>query len=366
MSSPNSVATMSLKEQLKSFNRVFWLGNAIEMVERLAYYGLRVVVPLYIVLPLELGGPQFSQTQKGTIFAIWAAIQSFVPILTGGYADKFGYKLTVAVSTVIKIAGYLVMAYAIEIASALSGGASVGVPGHATTLVCFTVGAGLLALGTAVFKPGIQGIIALQLKESNASVGWSVFYQLVNVGGFLGPYLASVMRLMDWRYVFISCAVIISINFILLLTFAEPEREKSTEDLAREAVETDDGVLGAILRFFKVLWDGVIGVFEPRLAAFLVVFSGFWAMFHQLFDLLPNYISDWVDTSMITSALVAPIFSVFGADIPAEWANQVPPEQMINLNAGMCMLLAFIVGYYTGKVRSMTAMIVSSIKTRET
>jgi len=206
MSETTTSESMGLKDQLKSFNRVFWIGNAIEMVERLAYYGLRVVVPLYIVLSIEEGGPQFSQTQKGTIFAIWAAIQSFVPILTGGYADKFGYKLTVAISTVIKIAGYLAMAYAIEIASAVSGGASDGVAGHSTTLVCFTVGASLLALGTAVFKPGIQGIVALQLKEANASVGWSVFYQVVNVGGFLGPYLASVMRLMAWRYVFIACA----------------------------------------------------------------------------------------------------------------------------------------------------------------
>ena len=175
MSEPTAAESMGLKDQLKTFNRVFWIGNAIEMVERLAYYGLRVVVPLYIVLAIEEGGPQFSQTQKGTIFAIWAAIQSFVPILTGGYADKFGYKLTVAVSTVIKIAGYLGMAYAMEIASMVSGGASDGVPGHSTTLLCFTVGAGLLALGTAVFKPGIQGIIALQLKESNATRTNSIY-----------------------------------------------------------------------------------------------------------------------------------------------------------------------------------------------
>jgi proton-dependent oligopeptide transporter, POT family len=357
MSDTAPTEPMGLKDQLKSFNRIFWIGNLIEMVERLAYYGLRVVVPLYIVLAIEEGGPQFSQTQKGMIFAIWAAIQSFVPILTGGYADKFGYKLTVAVSTVIKIAGYLSMAYALEIASFVSGGASVGVPGHSTTLVCFTVGAGLLALGTAVFKPGIQGIIALQLKEANASVGWSVFYQLVNVGGFLGPYVASVMRLMAWRYVFIACAVIISFNFLLLLAFPEPKRELSTADIARGDAELDPSFVAKFGRFLKVLWDGTIGIFEPRLAAFLVVFSGFWAMFHQLFDLLPNYISDWVDTSMVTQAIVAPLFSLFGSTIPAEWAGQVPPEQMINLNAGMCMLLAFIIGFYTGKVRSMTAMI---------
>ena len=357
MSNQATAEPLGLWDQLKGFNRVFWMGNTIEMVERLAYYGLRAVVPLYIVLAIEEGGPQFDQTQKGMIFAIWAAIQSFVPIFTGGYADRFGYKLTVAVSTIVKIFGYLSMAYAIEIASLISGGASDGVPGHSTTYASFIVGASLLALGTAIFKPGIQGIVALQLKEANASVGWSVFYQLVNLGGFLGPYLASVMRLMAWRYVFIACAVIISINFVLLLTFPEPAREGSTTDEPKAPASHDRSFFAAVGRFAKVFWDGVIGIFEPRLAAFLVVFSGFWAMFHQLFDLLPNYISDWVDSSMVTSALAAPLFALFGSTPPAEWAGQLPPEQMVNLNAGMCMLLAFLVGFYTGKVRSMTAMI---------
>jgi proton-dependent oligopeptide transporter, POT family len=342
---------LGLKAQLTSFNKVFWLGNVIEMVERLAYYGLRTVIPLYIVLAVEQGGPQFSHTQKATIFSIWAAIQSLVPIITGGYADRFGYKLTVAVSTVIKIVGYLVMGYALELASFFSNGASVGVPGHQMSLIVFTTGAGLLALGTAVFKPGIQGIVALQLKAANASVGWSVFYQIVNVGGFLGPLLASGMRLLGWRYVFIACTVIISFNFLLLLTFPEPKRETTV------VIPEGTGLLGALSRFGKVLWDGIVGIFEPKLAAFLVIFSGFWAMFHQLFDLLPNYISDWVDTEMLTTALAAPLFKLFGSEVPVEWAGQLPPEQMINVNAGMCMLLAFLVGYYTGKVRSMTAMI---------
>jgi len=336
----------SLGDQFRAFGRVFWIGNSMEMIERLAYYGLRAVVALYIVVALEDGGPEFSQVDKGIIFAWWAAVQSFVPIFTGGFADRYGYKVTVGISIAVKIAGYLVMAYAIELGAMTSAGASVDVAGHGHVYGWFLAGACLLALGTAIFKPGIQPIIALQLKASNASLGWSVFYQIVNVGGFLGPYLAGAMRLMSWRYVFISCAVIVAVNWLVLLTFDEPDQEK-----------VDDYGSTDTFASFKVLWESFIGICEPRLMGFLVIFSGFWAMFFQLFDLLPNYIDDWVDSRGLSEGLVAPLFGLFGSELPEAWNGLVPPEHMININAGMCMTLAFAIGFLTGKVRSMTAMV---------
>lgn len=330
-----------LGEQFKSFNKTFWIANNIEMIERLAYYGLRTVITLYLVLSIEEGGPQFTHTQKGFIFAWWAAIQSFFPVFTGGYADRYGYKLTVAISIAIKIVGYLVMAFAIPIAGAMTGGESLSIPGDNWTLGVFCAGAWLLALGTAIFKPGIQGILAHQLDEDNESTGWAVFYQLVNMGGFLGPFLAGYLRFLDWQYVFIACAIIVSLNYIFLLTFPEPEREEGAD------ADYAEGWFGAL----KVLWDSIIGICEPRLLSFLVVFSGFWMMFNQLFDMLPNYIDQWVDAS-------GP-YAVWATVLPTmdEWGGQLPQEYMINLNAGMIMLTAFAVGFFTGKVRSMTAML---------
>lgn len=341
----SEIADEGLVEQLKHFSRPFWIANLMEMLERLAYYGLRTVLPIYMVLSIEEGGPQFSHIQKGAIYMWWAAVQSGLPIFTGGYADRYGYKLTVAVSIAIKIIGYLGMAYALEIASALSGGASVGVPGHDAAFWVFGVGAMFLAAGTAVFKPGLQGIIAVNLDNKRASLGWSVFYQLVNVGGFLGPILAGVMRLMAWKWVFISCAVIVSLNYLFLLTFEEPAG-KNVQDSGSDRPN-----------FLRVLWDSSVGILEPRLFAFLVIFSGFWMMFHQLFDLLPNFIDDWVDSRGVIDVLVRPIFEAVGGNIPAQWHGNLPQEYMINVNAGMCMLLAFIIGYWTGKIRSMVAMI---------
>ncbi|MCA9566418.1 MAG: MFS transporter [Myxococcales bacterium] len=333
--------------QIAGFNRVYWISNVMEMFERLAYYGLRTVLPVYMVLSVEAGGPQFDHIQKGSIYAYWALVQSGLPVFTGGYADRYGYKLTVAVSIAIKMVGYLVMAYAVDLALLTSAGDSAGVAGHPHVYGIFLAGALALAGGTAVFKPGIQGIIGLQLNDRNGSVGWSVFYQVVNVGGFLGPFLAGYMRLLAWKYVFIACALIVALNYVFLLTFPEPEKEE----------EEDVQPGGGISEFIAVLWRSTIGICEPRLMSFLVVFSGFWAMFHQLFDLLPNYIDDWVDSSGVANAVAAPILGAFGQGLPADWHGNLPQEYMINLNAGMCMTFAFLVGYLTGKVRSMTAMI---------
>ncbi|NCG21261.1 MAG: MFS transporter [Rhodobacterales bacterium] len=337
---------VGLIEQLKSFNRVFWIGNTMEMLERLAYYGLRTVLPVYMVLSIEEGGPQFDHLDKGWIYFWWAIVQSILPVFTGGFADSMGYKRTVGVSIAIKTVGYLVMAFAIEIAAFVTDGANIGVPAHPATLWTFFVGAMLLAFGTAVFKPGIQAIIAHQLNDENDSVGWSTFYQLVNVGGFLGPFLAGVMKLLAWKWVFIACAIIVCLNYFLMVTFKEPHHPDW------DTAKAPDPITVRVLAILKTLWHSGIGICEPRLMSFLVLFSGFWMMFNQLFDLLPNYITDWVDSSMVL-AIISPMMT----SVPEEWGGNLPQEFMLNINAGMCMLFAFLIGYLTGKVRAMYAMI---------
>ncbi|MEM7235494.1 MAG: hypothetical protein AAF517_25195 [Planctomycetota bacterium] len=63
----------------------------------------------------------------------------------------------------------------------------------------------LLALGTAVFKPGVQGLIAVRLPDKSSSLGWGLFYQVVNIGGFLGPLVAGYLRVLAWEHVFLTC-----------------------------------------------------------------------------------------------------------------------------------------------------------------
>ena len=331
----------SFFEQLQGFSRIYWIANWMELVERFAYYGVRVVLPVFMVAAFEQGGPEFTHIQKGTIYAIWALVQSFVPIFTGGFADRYGFKINIAISTVLKIIGYLLMGYCIVLAEMLCGMSlkEARPLGADATYEIFFAGAMFLALGTAIFKPGLQGLIAHQVPKSRAALGWALFYQMVNIGGFIGPFLAGYLRILDWKYVFLSCSMGIALNFIPLLLFKEP---------AHHGDRTVDGPLSLLVRAIQ-------GLLEPRLFFFTILFAGFWLMFYQLFDILPNFIDDWIDSRGAAAFLQ----SLFGArNIPTVNQGNLTQEWIINFNSLLISVFAFAVGYVTGKMRSLVAIVV--------
>ena len=91
----------------RRFGGTFWTLNTIEMWERLAYYNLRVMAPIYIMQADNPGGLHLTAANKGTIYAWWAIFQSFLPIVTGGLADRFGYKRSLAFAISMMMVGYL-------------------------------------------------------------------------------------------------------------------------------------------------------------------------------------------------------------------------------------------------------------------
>ena len=329
-------------EQVKSLGGVYWTANWMELVERFAYYGVRTVLPVFMVLAISEGGPELTHVQKGTIYAIWALVQSFVPIFSGVYADRYGYKINIAISTVLKIVGYLVMGYCIVLAESFAGMTleEARPLGADRTYEIFFVGALFLALGTAIFKPGVQGLIATKLPDKSASLGWGLFYQMVNIGGFLGPLTAGYLRVLAWEHVFVTCAVAISLNFIPLFLFREPTKQEQKD----------------LRRIPTLSVDALKGLLEPKLFFFTIAFAGFWLMFYQLFDILPNFIDDWVDSRAIATSLQG-VLTWEGA-VPTVNGGNLTQEWMINFNAGLISLFAFAVGFWTGKIRALIAIVV--------
>ncbi len=301
-----------LFKQLTSLPRPYWMVNIMEMLERLAYYGVRVVIPIYIAQADEPGGLHFSQADKGIIFAVWALVQSLVPLVSGGFADRYGFKRTIAASVAIKVIGYLLMATQRE-------------------FYPFLVGCCILAVGTGIFKPGVQGTMCQVLSRKNSSVGWGTFYQLVNIGGFLGPPLAHFLYGVSWPTVFYGCAVIVSLNFLMLLTYKE---------VSAGGEQTGSPV--------HVFWITARNLVNIRLITFIIIMSGFWLMFMQLFDMLPNFIVDWVDSSKLVAALHLPEFmlqinSIRGPQLAQEW--------MININPGLIIIAVVFISYLVARMR---------------
>ena len=327
------VEQLGIFAAIASLSYVFWVCGGMEMIERLAYYGVRGSSGLYITAPSAEGGLGLNFDDVSYLFLIWAIVQTFVPVLTGGLSDRFGYKETIFASTVFKILGYLIMAMN-------------------PTFWGFAIGAMVLAFGTGIFKPGLQGTIAKATNRQNSSMAWGVFYQTVNLGAFFGPILAVYLRQMSWDYVFYACAAIISVNFLLLLIYKEPAKE---ERLAHRAkVKSGEIQEGSLWR------DSLKEIFKPAILGYIVIFSGFWFMLMAFWDIAPFYFRDWVDTS----TLITDVFGAGGTQnsiiIRLLSMNNdgmsIEPEGLVNLNAMLILSVCFIVAGYSAKMRATTSM----------
>lgn len=310
---------------MKSFQRSFWLANMMEMLERLAFYGVRAVVGIYIIEGARLGGLELTHTQRGTIFSVWAIIQMLLPMFTGGFSDRYGYKLSLYIAFGINVIGYTTM-------------------GIATGYGSFFAGVILVATGTAIFKPPLHGTLAHVVDERNSSVGWGIFYQIVNIGGFLGPIIAAQLRMITWDYVFFASAIWTALNFIPTIFFF---KDYSKELRAAKAADTAEQK-GPLATFADSM---ITLLLDKKFVAFLLIFSGFWLMFIQLFDTLPIFIDEWVDSRAIVTAL----------GITADRYGNVPPEMMINIDAGAIVLVMPIIGYLTGKFKPIVMMVVGML-----
>jgi len=317
---------------------VFWVVGGMEMIERLAYYGVKAVATLYAKDPASAGGLGITLSSFGTILMVWALVQSLVPVFTGGLSDRYGYKETIFVSTIVKISGYLTM-------------------GFFPTYVGFFSGALLLATGTAIFKPGIQGTLVKATSRQNSSMAWGIFYQTVNIGGFLGPLVAGLLRKMAWHNVFFACAGIICINFLLLLTYKEIGKE--------ERLERNRLIKAGKMKRSNLFRESLHELAKPHVWIYLAIFSGFWFMFNALFDVLPAHIDDWVNTTDIihsffgnggTTNPFIKFFVVMNAD-----GTAIQPEGMVNLNAGLIMTTCFLFAFLSGKMRATTSMFVGTL-----
>jgi hypothetical protein len=209
-----------------------------------------------------------------------------------------------------------------------------------------------LATGTAFFKPGLQGSLAHQLTKENSSVGWGIFYWVVNVGAFIGHFLPGLFLLkgwfgteansaVAWRNLFLASAVFTSFNLALLLTF---------KDVPSGASKTES--VGA------VLWRTLTNIFEPRLLAWIGIMSCFWLMMYQLWDTQPNFIADWVDSRPLAESFLRLPEKLSGMLVEkTSRGSMVPQQVLLSFNSFFIIIGVVGMAWLTRKMRTLTAML---------
>ena len=169
-------------EVREGFERSFWVANVSEIFERLAYYGSFASLANYLRETLN-----FPTQQTGTLTGIFGGMVWFLAIFGGAVADKLGFRRALSLAYLILTAAYFLLG-------------SIGAPWlaparNAVPLELF-VGCILIlpALGISLVKPSVVGTTARASQENVRSLGYSIYYTMVNIGGAAGPLAASLAR----------------------------------------------------------------------------------------------------------------------------------------------------------------------------
>src|SRR6516164_118885 len=196
------------------FERPFWVANVSEIFERLSYYGAFSSLALYLQEKLS-----FSTEQTGTLTGIFGGMVWFLAIFGGAVADKLGFRRALSLAYLILAAAYFLIG---------SIGASWLAPIRNTVPLSLFVGCILIlpALGVSLVKPCVVGTTASASKENARSIGYSIYYTMVNIGGAAGPFVASwAHRHLGVENVFrVAAFSVFAMFFVVLLFFREPRQ----------------------------------------------------------------------------------------------------------------------------------------------
>jgi POT family proton-dependent oligopeptide transporter len=264
-------------EKRTAFPAVFWIANTIEVLERFAYYGIYMGFGIYMT---HLG---FSRSELGVVQSLFLMISYVVPVFSGTFADRFGFKKVLIVSYL----AYLPSILLLLITESFTG----------IALTMLSIG-----LAAGIFKPLISGTVRAVTDGSNKTLGFGIFYAMVNVGASFGPIVAGKLRAISWNHAFMAAAIGIGLMLVITIFFyKEPPRQNEGESLRKK---------------FK---DMYVALSDMKFLIFLLLLGiFFWLPFWAFFNLVPMYVDNYVDTA----ALYTMLSGLFGAGFAGIFSSE--------------------------------------------
>ena len=261
------------------FERPFWVANVSELFERLSYYAVFAVLARYLH-----EGLHFDVQRASSLTGMFGGWVWFLAVIGGAVADRLGFRRALSLAYLFLSIAYFTLG---SIGADWFAPIRNAVP--LVPLVAFVLM--LPALGVALVKPSVVGTTARSSNENVRSVGYSIYYTLVNVGSSLGPLLAgweqdhgSAQKLFR-----IAALSVFLMLFLVLLLFKEPRRTS----------DAPTATLSQVGRNFLTVLS------NPRFMLFLLIFTGYWIVFWQEFIALPLYISTYIDPNANTARILA-------------------------------------------------------------
>ncbi|MEW6004876.1 MAG: MFS transporter [Stygiobacter sp.] len=307
----------------QGFHRSFWVANGMELFERLAYYGQQIVFMIY--LRNNLG---FSESEAGQLSGIFGGLIYLLPIVGGSLADKWGFKNAFSIAFSILGLGYfLIGSVGMNLFADLYGATDKYI-----LLMLFLI---FTAFGGSFIKPSVLGTVAVGSTKEVKSLGFAIYYWLVNAGAMIGPTIAYFVRdSYGNQFVYVvsslSCFLMLLIN---LLFYKEIQTETSRNNNSFLTIFTN---LFAVLKNLKFM-------------IFLLIYSLYWIIFWQEFIIVPYYITDFIDKNapyeIIQSWAGAGAIILFQIPLNRLTKNLRPPKAILT-GFAVSSLIWIIIGIY--------------------
>jgi len=260
--------TGALQKLKSGFQSSFWVANGMELFERLAYYGQATILSVFLRDHLK-----FDEVEAGQLSSIFGGLIYFLPVFAGALADKFGFKKAFSFAFFVLAIGYFLIG-STGMSAFSSWYSNTNLFPILSIILIFT------AIGGSFIKPSVLGTVALTTTSETKSLGYAIYYWLVNIGGAIGPLLAFLVRdSFGIEFVYFVSAISCALMFVITLTFYKEPTAKIDEK--KEDLATVIKNLITVVKNIKFMF-------------FLMLFALYWIVFWEFFIVVPFYVSDYI------------------------------------------------------------------------
>lgn len=262
---------------MTKFSKAFWVANGVELLERLAYYGVFIVITLYLSNVWS-----FSDAEAGIIAGCFSATLYLLPTFFGAFADKIGFRSAIVIAFTLLTIGYgglgLLPTF-LESAGLVQYGSTTVFTGIETSASRWSIVPVLvlIVIGGAFIKAVISGTVARETTTATRARGYAIFYMMVNIGAFAGKTVVDPLRksMGDMGLIYLNYfAASMTLLALVVVIFFYKSSKNAGEG-----------------KSFKDLWKGLLRVMgNTRLLILMLIISGFWMVQSQMYATMPKYV----------------------------------------------------------------------------
>ena len=187
----SDASSMSEPSKKRAFSALF----LIEMWERFGFYGMQVLLVIFMIEYLG-----FQDTRANLTWGALAAMIYAVPVIGGWIGDKvLGARRTTMLGAIVLGFGYALLSVPWD---------QITPRAWANPLLFFSMG--VIACGNGLFKANPNNLISALYSDDRSKLdgAFTMYYMAINVGAFISQSMTPWIRVhYGWHWAFLVCAL---------------------------------------------------------------------------------------------------------------------------------------------------------------